>query len=119
MRAILDYHWPGNVRELANVLERAQILAEGDVITPDDLPDAMLSAPAAGPEDAGPLNLDAQERRAIQEALRQTQGNKVHAAKLLGVSRRALYRLLERHGLEKAEPRSDAEDEAGADEREA
>jgi DNA-binding NtrC family response regulator len=101
MRAILGYHWPGNVRELANVLERAQILAEGGVITPDDLPEAMLAGPAeAGGADAGPLNLAAQERRAVQEALRQTKGNKVYAAKLLGVSRRALYRLIDSHGLE-------------------
>jgi DNA-binding NtrC family response regulator len=104
MRAILSYGWPGNVRELANVLERAQILAEDNLITPDDLPEAMLSGPPlAEAGDAEPLNLDAQERRAVREALRQTKGNKVHAAKVLGISRRALYRLLERHGLEKVQ----------------
>src|SRR5262245_14052798 len=46
LQTLLRYEWPGNVRELANVLERAQILAEGDVLTPDDLPDTLLSAPA-------------------------------------------------------------------------
>ena len=40
----MNYEWPGNIRELANVIERAQILAEGDTITPDDLPDAVVAA---------------------------------------------------------------------------
>src|SRR5262249_5008335 len=47
MAALVRYDWPGNVRELANVLERAQILAEEDVITVDDLPSNLLTAPAA------------------------------------------------------------------------
>jgi DNA-binding NtrC family response regulator len=99
MRAILSYGWPGNVRELANVLERAQILAEGNVIGPDDLPEVMLGPPVE--DHAGdPLNLAGQERKAVQDALRQTKGNKVHAARLLGVSRRALYRLIAKYGLE-------------------
>jgi DNA-binding NtrC family response regulator len=110
MRAILNYGWPGNVRELANVLERAQILAEENLITPDGLPEAMLSAPPAEAHGSDPLNLTHQERRAVEEALRQTKGNKVHAAKLLGISRRALYRLIANHGL--GEARADPGDDA-------
>ena len=48
LKALVDHDWPGNVRELANVLERAQILAAGGLITPDDLPDNIVDACAAG-----------------------------------------------------------------------
>jgi DNA-binding NtrC family response regulator len=103
MRTLLSYTWPGNIRELANVLERAQILAEDHVITLDDLPENLHMAPpmegASGPDT---LNLSELERRALQTALHQTKGNKVHAAKLLGISRRAVYRLLAKYGLEKS-----------------
>ncbi len=101
LQLLTRYDWPGNVRELANVLERAQILAEGDLITPDDLPDAVVrsGAEAAGLGDEGPYNLNAAERRLMHEALRHTGGNKLAAAKELGVSARTLYRMLERHGV--------------------
>ncbi|MBX9579378.1 MAG: sigma-54 dependent transcriptional regulator [Gemmataceae bacterium] len=101
MAVLVGYDWPGNVRELANILERAQILAEGQVITPDDLPEAMIRpAPAAGPAEAdSPDALDRVERRHVAEALRREGGNKVRAAKALGVSRRTLYRLIDKYGL--------------------
>jgi len=95
------YDWPGNVRELANVLERAQILAEGHVITPDDLPDTVAEpdqGPSAGNED--PRRLSAVERRHVEEVLQQVKGNKVQAARALGISRRALYRLLAKYQRE-------------------
>jgi DNA-binding NtrC family response regulator len=99
MGVLVRYDWPGNVRELANVIERAQILAEGDTITTDDLPDNMLDAtPAAGPP-ADPDSLEGVERRHVEEVLRKSGGNKVRAAKALGVSRRTLYRLIDRYGL--------------------
>ena len=100
LAALGRYDWPGNVRELANVLERAQILAEGDAITPDDLPEAVVSAgaaPAAAGEDS-PYSLEAAERRLLHEVLKHTQGNKLAAARALGVSPRTLYRMIERHG---------------------
>jgi DNA-binding NtrC family response regulator len=101
LAALSNYDWPGNVRELANVLERAQILAEGNVITVDDLPETIGPAltPASTDQPASPFDLDAQERRQVHEALRAMKGNKVHAAKALGVSRRSLYRLIEKHRL--------------------
>ncbi len=104
MRVLCGSDWPGNIRELANVLERAQILAEGDTITTDDLPEIILSArpalaPGVPPPVAGPDDLDAVERQHVADVLRKIGGNKVQAAKALGVSRRTLYRLIDKHGL--------------------
>jgi DNA-binding NtrC family response regulator len=100
--ALRNYDWPGNIRELANVLERAQILAENNLITLDDLPEAMHVASAAVETGvANPLNLRELELRAVRTALQQTHGNKVQAAAVLGISRRALYRIIEKFQLEK------------------
>ena len=74
--ALCAYDWPGNIRELANVLECAQILAEGDTITPDDLPENLgrvgKSALTAGEPvpDVGPDDLDRVERRHVADATR-------------------------------------------------
>jgi DNA-binding NtrC family response regulator len=102
LEALLRYDWPGNVRELANVLERAQILAEGHVITPDDLPENLVTygPPAdSDEEEADPRHLHDVQRRHVAAVLREAGGNKVHAARALGVSRRALYRLLDKYRL--------------------
>jgi DNA-binding NtrC family response regulator len=101
LAALVRYDWPGNVRELANVIERAQILAGGHLITTDDLPDTLLLGPplGGGSEEGEPQNLYQLQRRHVQAALRDAKGNKVHAAKALGISRRALYRLLEKYYL--------------------
>jgi DNA-binding NtrC family response regulator len=111
LAVLCGYDWPGNVRELANVIERAQILAEGNTITVDDLPENLVqvskpvaagtgaAAPAVGPDD-----LDGVERRHVEAVLRRHDGNKVHAAKALGVSRRTLYRLIEKYRLAGVEP---------------
>jgi transcriptional regulator with PAS, ATPase and Fis domain len=99
--ALVRYEWPGNVRELANVLERAQILAEDHAITLDDLPDSIVGAgPLAESESGDPMHLREVERRHVREVLQREKGNKVHAAKVLGISRRALYRLIEKYQLE-------------------
>ncbi|MFN0020200.1 MAG: sigma-54-dependent transcriptional regulator [Pirellulaceae bacterium] len=122
MEVLLRYDWPGNVRELANVLERAQILAEDHLITVDDLPENLVAlSPIA--EDGSPsegtnreanfpdghtsetsasssLRLDEAERLNVLRALGQENGNKAQAAKVLGISRRALYRLIAKHHLE-------------------
>ncbi len=101
LNALTAYDWPGNVRELANVLERAQILAEEHVITLDDLPDAIVESSPAGPAAAGdPGHLREVERRHVAQMLQQERGNKVQAAKALGISRRALYRLIEKYHLD-------------------
>jgi DNA-binding NtrC family response regulator len=102
LAALARYDWPGNVRELANVLERAQILAEEHCITLDDLPENLTPYPAredGGAEEGDPQNMHQVLRQHVQAILRETKGNKVHAAKALGISRRALYRLLEKYHL--------------------
>ncbi len=99
MQALLNYSWPGNIRELANVLERGQILAEDHLITLDDLPETMHLAPDL-PANVDPLNLRERERQTTLAALLQVKGNKMHAARLLGISRRALYRLIAKYDLE-------------------
>lgn len=102
------YHWPGNIRELVNVLERAQILAEGNVITTDDLPENMIIVPAAPAATAlaeeATDNLEAMERRHVQGVLQRQKFNKVLAAKALGINRRSLYRLIEKYQLEPSTP---------------
>jgi transcriptional regulator with PAS, ATPase and Fis domain len=106
MDALRRYRWPGNIRELANVLERAQILVEDNEITLDDLPETIQAMPVSQPiGELNPdsLNLSDLERQAIVKALQRSQGNKAQAAKLLGVTRRTLYRLVERHRLDEAQ----------------
>jgi len=90
------YRWPGNVRELRQACERASLLARGPVFT---FADFGLPEPAA-PAAAEPgLDLAQREREAVQAALAQAGGNISQAAKLLGLSRAALYRRLDKHGL--------------------
>src|SRR5262249_47657223 len=92
-------------RELANVLERAQILAEGTVITTDDLPDALFAAaPAAPAGDESGHSLHDAQRRHVLAVLREGEGDQGHPPPALGVSRRALYRLLEKYEIEKPHP---------------
>jgi transcriptional regulator with GAF, ATPase, and Fis domain len=98
-----DYHWPGNVRELRNVLERAAILCDGGLITPDhlalDLP-AAGGATAADGIGAAQGDLKSMERELIERALRDARFNKSKAAKALGVTRQQLYSRIKRYGLE-------------------
>jgi DNA-binding NtrC family response regulator len=98
---LLRYSWPGNVRQLESVLERACLLAEGDVITPDLLPAEVrenLAAPGGGSfpleiPDEG-ISLEGVERELLEQSLRKAGGNLSRAARLLGISYRTLqYRL--------------------------
>ncbi|HYH78365.1 MAG TPA: sigma-54 dependent transcriptional regulator [Longimicrobium sp.] len=100
--ALLEaYAWPGNVRELENVLGRASVLATDDVLRPNDLPVEIRGelgvADAAAPDGALTLApaLIRVKRQMVFEALRVSGGNKVEAARLLGISRRGLYNLLD------------------------
>lgn len=103
----LDYPWPGNVRELRNLVERLYILKEsGDrAIRLADLPEEMLDALPPGspfPPTAGNLKnrLDSYERSLLEEALAQCGSNRTRAAQLLGISRYALLRRMQRHGMD-------------------
>ena len=98
MRLLMDYDWPGNVRELENAIESAFVMGKGDLITPEDLPEAVRGREgSAVPEGKGLL--DEGERRAILEALERTGWRKGEAAKVLGVSRATLWRKMKKHGL--------------------
>ena len=92
------YCWPGNVRELRNAVERAALLAHGELIFPEHLP-AKVRAPATLPPPAGPADaerLGEIERQAIFQALRKHNFNRIETAKALGISRRALIYKLQR-----------------------
>jgi DNA-binding NtrC family response regulator len=99
------YPWPGNVRELKNVIQRAVLMAKGDELTPDLLPLRIRTASPAEnvtaqhfPIHAG-MTLSAVEREFILMTLASTKGNKKETAQQLGISRRALYDKLRKHGL--------------------
>jgi len=99
-RKLLAYDWPGNVRELENCMERAVALCRLDEITVADLPARLLDATsetAIGGEDS-PRTLDEMVVRHVQQVLARTGGNKTRAAGILGIDRRSIYRILERHG---------------------
>jgi two-component system nitrogen regulation response regulator GlnG len=122
------FHWPGNVRELENVVQRATVMAKGDVILPGDLPAAVASpgtsetpaaaaVAAASPGTSGPASdisgvgrmlfqwaraqpdlkaLPAVERELIIQALLETNGNQVQAARILGITRATLRKRVEK-----------------------
>ena len=96
MKALLDYPFPGNVRELENLLEGAAALVSGDTIEAADLQFGAMSGAVAGAEApataAASSDLATMERSHIRRVLTSVGGNKSRAAKLLGVSRRTLYR---------------------------
>jgi transcriptional regulator with GAF, ATPase, and Fis domain len=93
---LLHYDWPGNVRELQNAIERAVVLGESELILPEDLPDAVLEARRPSTTLSMHFHDGVREakRRIIQNALEQTGNNHVEAAKLLGLNRTYLYRLM-------------------------
>ncbi|MEK7347518.1 MAG: sigma-54 dependent transcriptional regulator [Candidatus Eisenbacteria bacterium] len=102
MNALLAYRWPGNVRELENVVDRAVALAPGSLVGVGDIPEEIVatSSPGAIVMTGESLPLDEVVRRHVLAVLRVAGGNKSRAAKLLGVPRRSLYRMLERFGSE-------------------
>jgi DNA-binding NtrC family response regulator len=112
-RCLQQAAWPGNIRELRNVIERACIHTDSSLLTERDLQVAMVTAPAVAAAvspkpadanrpvtDAHPDLLSTAQGEQIRRVLRQAGGNKAAAARLLGVSRRSLYRWLERLGPE-------------------
>lgn len=104
LRAIEAYHWPGNVRQLINVIDRAKILADDDRIQLKNLPAAIVhrKTPQFSPQRHSPADLLTIQREHIVETIRAEKGNKVRAARALGVSRRTLYRLIDRLGIRDA-----------------
>ena len=128
---LMQYGWPGNVRELENVIRRAIVMAKGEAIRADDLPEEVRSgggmlavvAPSQVHDQAPPANdigsvaatlfhwakeqpdlavLPAVERELIAHALRETNGNQVRAARLLGITRATLRKRIEKFGIKQA-----------------
>jgi transcriptional regulator with PAS, ATPase and Fis domain len=97
MELFQRYHWPGNVRQLEHVLEHAFVLTRRQVLTPEDLPADFMKA--SGPNAVRHPRGESVEVRAILAALEQASHNKSEAARLLGISRRTLYRKLEEHQI--------------------
>ena len=127
VKALEKYHWPGNVRELENIIRRAHVIAKSEAILSADLPVEVTgqgasngSAPSVAGEssssDAATLArqlfqiakrdpklkvLPAVERELIIEALKETENNQVHAAKLLGITRATLRKRIEKFGIQR------------------
>ena len=98
----LIYPWPGNIRELKSMIESAVMVSDGDYITISDLPMNLQHYATGRREEIGTKairNIEEGERSIIEEALRQTNGNKAKAAEALGISTRTLYRKLEKFAL--------------------
>jgi two-component system nitrogen regulation response regulator GlnG len=129
LKALEKYHWPGNVRELENVIRRALVVAKGQAILAADLPSEVsgqsagshTSAPAQGAtaESSTDLNsiarqlfqwarkdpklkvIPAIERELVIQALKESSGNQVHAAKLLGITRATLRKRIEKFEIQR------------------
>jgi len=102
MRVLQGYAWPGNVRELRNVVERAVILTDGEVIREEQLPPGLEAAEAEAPSLRLPLGLTLEEveRQYLLASLDARGGNKVRTAEALGISEKTLYNKLHRYAGE-------------------
>jgi two-component system response regulator HydG len=114
LRTLIEYEWPGNVRELEHSIDRACTLSSGPVLHLGDLPTQLqnfhlqhrrplvvaASVPAAAGVGRGPvLPLAQLEKEAILETLRKLNGDKLLAARLLGIGKTTLYRKLKEYGI--------------------
>jgi len=108
----MSHTWPGNIRELRNVLERAAIMSEKDLISRSSLPGEFGKLATKSPSDLSGIKfpvgttVDAMERELILQTLQATGNNKTRAAELLGVSLKTLHNKLKEYGSEKAEAES-------------
>jgi two-component system response regulator HydG len=115
MMRLTSFGWPGNIRQLMNVVQNMVVMCLGEdrpagqapVVDLRHIPDDVRSDGAGDDDDASPAStaslagtpLEQIEKRAIRETLRLTNGNREHAAKLLGIGERTLYRKLKEYGL--------------------
>lgn len=100
MARMLAYDWPGNVRELENCVQRALALSSGSQIEVRDLPSSLLNYLGQSPSSQQIATLRELERRAILQALEATDGDRLRAARLLGIGKTTIYRKLKEYGLE-------------------
>jgi DNA-binding NtrC family response regulator len=109
MDIFMGHTWPGNIRELRNILERATIMCEKDLITRANLPGEFGKTAAKGPSDLSTIKfpvgttVDAMERELILQTLGATGNNKTRAAELLGISLKTLHNKLKEYGSDRAE----------------
>ncbi|WP_291322654.1 sigma 54-interacting transcriptional regulator, partial [Desulfonatronospira sp.] len=94
MELLCGYNWPGNVRELRNLVHTLAETSPAPMIRPADLPGWLASGTGGFP------TLEERERKALQDAMDQASGNKAEAARLLGVSRKTVYSLMNKYGLD-------------------
>lgn len=103
MGMLMQFAWPGNVRELRNVIERAVVLCQGDIVTAAELPD-KLKKDGAGPEgqETSPLksSISEYEKTLITNVYASQRRNKEDTARILGVDLATLYRKLKKYGIE-------------------
>ena len=100
MKLLESYDWPGNVRELRNAVERMVVLSPGGQLDVADVPDHIRTPAAPIPSVLPTGTLEATEKAKILAVLEQTGGNHSRAAQLLGISRRTLYRKLDKYATE-------------------
>jgi DNA-binding NtrC family response regulator len=108
LNILMSYHWKGNVRELENTIERAIILCDGDIVTPEHIILTQRSVPGSAEqllsegtlEDVAKRALKIAETQRIVEALRKTRGNKSKAAEILRVSYKTLLTKIKEYGIE-------------------
>jgi transcriptional regulator with PAS, ATPase and Fis domain len=108
LEVLENYSWPGNVRQLRNAIERSKILAEEDELLAENLPTEIFRASreAAQSPPGSDSDLETINRFHIADTFQRYQGNKTRTARALGISRRTLYRLLEKHGIDADQPAS-------------
>ncbi len=100
LNRLMSYDWPGNVRELENCVQRALALGSGSNIQVRDLPSNLLHHGSRAAEEAGVEPLKEQERRAIFQALETTHGDRLRAAKMLGIGKTTIYRKIKEYNLD-------------------
>jgi Nif-specific regulatory protein len=101
---LTSYHWPGNVRELENTIERAVLLADGEVIHGHHLPPTLQTAEATGTVVSASLGtaVEAFERSIIEDALKSSRGNRSKAARLLSTTERVISYKAKKYGIDPA-----------------
>lgn len=93
---LMNYDWPGNVRELENAIERAVVMGSGEMLMPDDLPEAVLEGGAGESDPAVKYHgaIRDSKKQLVLQALQQAKGNYIEAAKILGIHPNSLLRLI-------------------------
>ena len=99
MECIMAYRWPGNVRELRNVMERAMILSENDLITVQALPQEITRTQEANGNGSPFPSMEQSEKQLISRVLNHVRDNRTEAARMLGIGRKTLYRKIQKYKI--------------------